>query len=166
MSLSPTHSRASKSDRRVPAQGKPRKDELQFNKADRLVEKCYVDIANGASRSDVMQKLTEGIYTDFKYSKRQACNYYNAALNRFAENTDIEAEKLRNIFYTRYESLFEDAVKKGDIFNAKGILDSMAKIFGVEKKMPQNAIQINGGDDKIVINFGLDNSIVQDGDNV
>lgn len=166
MSLSPTHSRASKKNRKMIDNGKPIQNvmtqELKYNKSDALVEKCYVDIANGASRSDVIQKLCDGIYTDFKYSRRQAQNYYNAALDRFAVDTDIEAEKLRNVFYGRYESLLNDAIEKGDIYNARGILDSMSRIFGVEKKMPQNAIQIQGGDDKIVINFGLDESNVQD----
>lgn len=167
MSLSPTHSRASKKNRKMIDNGKPIQNvmtqELKYNKSDELVEKCYVDIANGASRSDVIQKLCDGIYTDFKYSRRQAQNYYNAALDRFAIDTDIEAEKLRNVFYGRYESLLNDAIEKGDIYNARGILDSMARIFGVEKKMPQNAIQINnGGDDKIVIHFGLDGSNVRD----
>lgn len=166
MSLSPTHSRASKKNRKMIDNGKPIQNvmtqELQYSKSDALVEKCYVDIANGASRSDVIQKLCDGIYTDFKYSRRQAQNYYNAALDRFAIDTDIEAEKLRNVFYGRYESLLNDAIEKGDIYNARGILDSMSRIFGVEKKMPQNAIQIQGGDEKIVINFGLDESNVQD----
>lgn len=109
-----------------------------------------------------MQKLKEGIYGHKPLSARQSQYYYNAALDRFAVDTDIEAEKLRNVFYGRYESLLNDAVAKGDIYNARGILDSMARIFGIEKKMPTNAIQIQGGEDKIVINFGLDESAVQD----
>lgn len=167
MSLSPTHSRASKKNRKMLMdEGRPLQNRLlqeeKYSKSDELVEKVYVDIANGASRSDCIQKLCDGVYTDFKYSRRQAQNYYNAALDRFAIDTDIEAEKLRNVFYGRYESLLNDAIEKGDIYNARGILDSMARIFGVEKKMPQNAIQIQGGDEKIVINFGLDESNVQD----
>lgn len=166
MSLSPTHSRASKKDRKIIDNGKPLQNvmmqESKYSKSDALIEKVYVDIANGASRSDCIQKLCEGVYSDFKYSRRQAQNYYNAALDRFAVDTDIEAEKLRNVFYGRYESLLNEAVAKGDIYNARGILDSMSRIFGVEKKMPTNAIQIQGGEDKIVINFGLDESAVQD----
>ena len=166
MSLSPTHSRASKKDRKMIDNGKPLQNvmmqESKYSKSEVLIEKVYVDIANGASRSDCIQKLCEGVYSDFKYSRRQAQNYYNAALDRFAVDTDIEAEKLRNVFYGRYESLLNEAVAKGDIYNARGILDSMSRIFGVEKKMPTNAIQIQGGEDKIVINFGLDESAVQD----
>lgn len=166
MSLSPTHSRASKKNRKMIDNGKPIQNvmtqELQYSKSDELVELVYVDIANGASRSDCIQKLKEGTYGNKPYSPRQSQYYYNAALDRFAVDTDIEAEKLRNLFYGRYESLLNDAIAKGDIYNARGILDSMSRIFGVEKKMPQNAIQIQGGDDKIVINFGLDESNVQD----
>ena len=51
----------------------------------------------------------------------------------------------------------ETAVKKDDLYNARGILDSMARIFGIEKKMPSTAVQINAGEDKIVVNFGLEN---------
>ena len=167
MSLSPTHSRASKKNRKMLMdEGRPIQNRLlqeeKYSKSDELVEKVYVDIANGASRSDCIQKLKEGTYGNKPYSPRQSQYYYNAALDRFAVDTDIEAEKLRNVFYGRYESLLNDAIEKGDIYNARGILDSMARIFGVEKKMPQNAIQIQGGDEKIVINFGLDESNVQD----
>ena len=160
MSLSPTHSRASKKNRKMIDNGKPIQNvmtqELQYSKSDELVEKVYVDIANGASRSDCIQKLCDGVYTDYKYSRRQAQNYYNAALDRFAIDTDIEAEKLRNVFYGRYESLLNDAIEKGDIYNARGILDSMSRIFGVEKKMPQNAIQIKSDvEGGITVNFGF-----------
>ena len=59
--------------------------------------------------------------------------------------------------YNRYESLLETAIKKGDIFNARGILDSMSKIFlGVDKQ--QNNIQINNNKDGITIKFGFDNA--------
>jgi hypothetical protein len=167
MSLSPTHSKTSKKDRKMLSNGHPIQNQMlqeeMFNKADGLVELVYVDIANGASRSDCIQKLVEGDYGNKPYSRRQSQYYYNAALDRFAVDTDVEAEKLRNVFYTRYLSLYEEAVKKGDIYNAKGVLDSMSRIFGIEQKTPSTAIQINnGGDDKIVINFGLDGSNVQD----
>lgn len=138
-----------------------------FNTADDIIDDVYVDIANGVSRSDITQKLINGLYSSQKgqqknMSYRQAQEYWNTALERMHYNKDIELDKLRDVFYSRYEALFEEAVKKNDIYNAKAILDSMSKIFGIEQKTPQNAIQINnGGDDKIVINFGLDASNVQ-----
>lgn len=139
-----------------------------FNAADDIIDDVYVDIANGVSRSDITQKLINGLYSSQKgqqknMSYRQAQEYWNTALERMHYNKDIELDKLRDVFYSRYEALFEEAVKKNDIYNAKAILDSMSKIFGIEQKAPNTAIQINnGGDDKIVINFGLDGSNVQD----
>lgn len=139
-----------------------------FNTADDIIDDVYVDIANGVSRSDITQKLINGLYSSQKgqqknMSYRQAQEYWNTALERMHYNKDIELDKLRDVFYSRYEALFEEAVKKNDIYNAKAILDSMSKIFGIEQKSPNTAIQINnGGDDKIVINFGLDGSNVQD----
>lgn len=159
--LAKSHGEKSKKVRkakRTPASnGMPTLTE-KYNKSDNLVGLVYVDIANGVSRSQVIEKITKGVYEGMErpLAARTAAFYYNAALDRFAVDCDIEAEKLRNLFYGRYESLYEEAVRKNDIYNAKGILDSMAKIFGIEKKMPQNAIQIRSDvEGGITVNFGF-----------
>ena len=159
--LASTHSKRSKKDRkakRTPASnGFPTLTD-KYNKADALVEQCYVDIANGVSRSQVLEKITKGVYEcmDRPLATRTAINYYNAALDRFAVDTDVEAERLRQMFYGRYEALLEEAVKKGDIYNARGILDSMSRIFGVERKEPSTAIQINSDKEGgVTVNFGF-----------
>ena len=132
----------------------------KYNTLDETVSLIYVDIANGVSRSDCLQKIQEGMYDNKPVKARQAAYYYNAALDRFAEDRNIESEKLRDMFFGRYESLLADAVKKGDLYNARGILDSMARIFGVEKKdAPQTAIQINNNKEGITVNFGFDNNV-------
>ena len=131
-----------------------------YNKADALVDLVYVDIANGVSRSEVIQKITKGVYEGMErpYAARTAAYYYNAALDRFAEDRNVESEKLRDMFFGRYESLLQEAVKKGDLYNARGILDSMARIFGVEKKdAPQNAVQIINNKEGIKVSFGFNN---------
>lgn len=127
-----------------------------FNRTDDILDCVYVDICNGVSRSDITQKLMKRLYepqkTEMTY--RQAQEYYNCALDRMHFNTDIEHARLKDIFYNRYESLLEAAVKKNDLYNAKGILDSMAKIFlGLDKQ--QNNIQINNNKEGIVIKFGF-----------
>ena len=163
MALAKSHGDSSKRVRvakRIPtSRGKvPIKTEA-YNAADELVSLVYCDIANGVSRSQVIEKITQGAYEGMErpLAARTAANYYNAALDRFAVDCDVEAEKLRNMFYGRYEALLEEAVKKGDLYNARGILDSMSRIFGVERKMPDTAIQINNNKDGITINFGFDN---------
>ena len=131
-----------------------------YNKADALVDLVYCDIANGMSRSEIIQKITKGVYDSMEkpLAARTAAYYYNAALDRFAEDRNIEAEKLRDMFFGRYESLLQEAVKKGDLYNARGILDSMARIFGVEKKdAPQNAVQIINNKEGIKVSFGFNN---------
>ena len=130
----------------------------KYNTLDETVSLIYVDIANGVSRSDCLQKIQEGMYDNKPVKARQAAYYYNAALDRFAEDRNIESEKLRDMFFGRYESLLADAVKKGDLYNARGILDSMARIFGVEKKdAPQNAVQIINNKEGIKVSFGFNN---------
>lgn len=126
-----------------------------YNKADDTVSQVYVDIANGMSRSDCLEKIQKGLYGNRPVGARQSAYVYNAALDRFAVDRNIEDGKLRDMFFGRYESLLADAIKKGDIFNAKGILDSMSKIFlGVDKK-PDTAIQIVNNKEGITVNFGF-----------
>lgn len=167
MSLAKSHSNKDKKERKakkLPQSlngGVPTLTD-DYNKADALVDLVYVDIANGVSRSEVIQKITKGVYDGMEkpLAPRTAANYYNAALDRFAEDRNIEAERLRDVFYTRYESLLQDAVKKGDLYNARGILDSMARIFGVERKdAPQNAVQIINNKEGIKVSFGFNNNV-------
>ena len=164
--LASTHGNKSKAVRkakRSPAsKGMPTLTD-KYNKADDLVSQVYCDIANGVSRSVVIDKITKGVYDNMErpLAARTAAYYYNAALDRFAVDTDIEAEKLRKMFYGRYEALLEDAVKKGDIYNARGILDSMSRIFGVERKTPDTAIMVNGGDIKISFGFDKKDDVVE-----
>lgn len=129
-----------------------------YNKADDLVSLVYVDICNGVSRSDVIQKLQLGEYGNKPYKPRQSAYYYNAALDRFAVDTDIEAEKLRDMFYARYETILAECMKRNDMFNARATLDSMAKIFlGVRDN--QTNIQVNSDKEGgITINFGFQNN--------
>ena len=165
--LAKTHGEKSKKERKAkktPAKnGMPTLTE-DYNKADDLVSLVYVDICNGVSRSDVIQKLQLGEYGNKPIKARQSAYYYNAALDRFAVDTDIEAEKLRDMFYARYETILAECMKKNDVFNARATLDSMAKIFlGVRDN--QTNIQVNSDKDGgITINFGFDNNNIVDGE--
>ena len=162
--LAKTHGEKSKKVRKAkktPAsKGCPTLTE-DYNKADDLVSLVYVDICNGVSRSDVIQKLQLGEYGNKPYKARQSAYYYNAALDRFAADTDIEAEKLRDMFYARYETILAECMKRNDMFNARATLDSMAKIFLGIRDGNQTNIQVNSDKDGgITINFGFDNNTV------
>ena len=162
--LAKSHGAPSKKDRKakklpVGASSKGLSPTLtdKYNKADRIIDQIYCDIANGVSRSTIIKKLEVCDYEgQDKSLKRQAHRYYNAALDRFAVDCDIEAEKLRQMLWGRFEAVFEEAIKKNDLYNARGVLDSMARIFGLEQKTPTTAIQINsGGDSGLTVNFGF-----------
>ena len=159
--LAKTHGEKSKKVRKAkktPAsKGCPTLTE-DYNKADDLVSLVYVDICNGVSRSDVIQKLQLGEYGNRPYKPRQSAYYYNAALDRFAVDTDIEMEKLKDVFYSRYETILAECMKRNDLFNARATLDSMAKIFlGIRDN--QTNIQVNSDKEGgITINFGFQNN--------
>lgn len=166
--LAKTHGEKSKRGRKAkktPASlGMPTLTE-KYNKADALVSLVYCDIANGMSRSDIIEKITNGLYKGMEkpLAARQAANYYNAGLDRFAVDCDVEAEKLRNMFYGRYETILAECMKRGDVFNARATLDSMAKIFLGDYYNKQNNIQINtNGDSKIVVTFGFNENKSED----
>ena len=159
--LAESHSSPNKKDRKPSAVvlGKryisPAKRNEKYEEVENVIDQVYADICNGVSKFDCMQKLQKGVYGK-ELTKRNAYEYYNAAFDRLAVNSDIEAEKLRNLLYSRYETLLEECVNKGDMYNARGVLDSMAKIFlGVREN--QTNIQLNNNTDGITINFGFNN---------
>jgi hypothetical protein len=54
--------------------------------------------------------------------------------------------------------LLETAIKKGDVYNAKGVLDSMAKIFLADdlKGKSNTNVEINtSGNGQVTIKFGF-----------
>ena len=161
MPLAKSHSLPSKKDRKVDLQANSRRYDFmnaRYQAAERIIDELYADICNGVARSDCLVKLKNGLYEsqDGKgVCKPKAYDYYNAAIDRLAVNTDIEAEKLRNIFYSRYETLLEEAVKRGDLGNARAILDSMSKIFlGIRDN--QTNIQVTSDKENgVTINFGF-----------
>ena len=159
--LAKSHSSKSKKDRKAkktPARnGMPTLTE-KYNSADDTVTAVYVDIANGMSRSDCLEKIQQGLYGNKPVKARQSAYIYNAALDRFAVDCDVEAERLRNVFYGRYESIFQQCIDNNDMYNARATLTDMARIFGIEKKNPDTAIMINSDKEGgVTVNFGFDN---------
>ena len=67
--------------------------------------------------------------------------------------TEQEVEELRDKLYSQYYSLYADAVKNGNTFVAKQVLDSIAKVFAVA---PDKKVDIQVADNKVNISFGFD----------
>ena len=127
-----------------------------YKQVDEIIDQVYCDIANGRTKTEIITMLKNGDYGK-SMQTRNAYDHYNAAVARFCDEKNEEAEKLKAIYFGRFETLYADAVKKGDIYNANNILQSVCRIFGLEApKTPDTAIQINSDKENgITINFGF-----------
>lgn len=157
MPLSNQHLVRVASERKVGKRGQNKAScELQFNRADMLLQEVVADIVNGLTKNDIIMKFKEKAYENQKKSigESQAKNYIYMAYKIMAEDRVEETDKLRDQLYNQYLMLYNDAVQVGNSMVAKQILDSIAKIF--LPNQPQTAIQINSDGEKgVTINFGF-----------
>lgn len=127
----------------------------EYKNAEDVIDQVYCDIANGRTKTEIIKMLKNGHYGKTMQT-RNAYDYYNAAVDRFCTEKNEQADKLRAIYFGRFETLYRDAIQKGDIYNANNILQSVCRIFGLEApKSPETAIQINNDKDGVTINFGF-----------
>ena len=145
--------RAAISDRGI---NQPRK-EKEPNRVEGIINQIYADICNGISKTEIYQKVINAQYEGIKKPKmarETAALYYKYAMERVGVDREKDEDELRNKLYSRYESLLIKAIEKGDVFNARGILDSIAKIFLPNR--PETAIQINSDKEGgVTVNFGF-----------
>lgn len=132
--------------------------EKEFNRVEGIINQIYIDICNGLSRTDIHDKVMNGLYEGLKnsngMSKSTAEVYYRYAMERVGADREKDESALRDMLYSRYETLLKDAIDKGDVYNARGVLDSMAKIFLPNR--PETAIQINSDKEGgVTVNFGF-----------
>lgn len=162
--LSSKHSARTPEDRKPRAaisnQGKTqRRKEKEFERVEGIINQIYVDICNGVSRTDIYDKVMTGKYEGLKkptgMSRESAYKYYQFAMERVGYDREKNEGALRDMLYSRYETLLKDAIDKGDVYNARGVLDSMAKIFLPNR--PDTAIQINSDKEGgVTVNFGFE----------
>lgn len=127
-------------------------------KADKTVDEVYVDLVNGFTRSDVIQKLKEGLYKPQEgkgITYRTAVDYVDAAMQRMAYDYEKDAEKLRADLCSKLTSVYQDAVEHNDRYNAINALQTLMKLTGIALDKQQNNIQVNANKEGISINFGF-----------
>lgn len=127
-------------------------------KVDKTIDEVYVDLINGYTKSDIIQKLNEGVYENQKgkgIGYRTAQEYLDAAQERLAYDFEKNAEKLRADLYAKLTSVYQDAIMHQDRYSAIGALQTLMKLTGVAMDKPQNNIQINANKEGININFGF-----------
>lgn len=138
-------------------------------KADKTIDEIYVDLCNGATKSDVIQKMTEGLYSnqDGKGIKeRTALEYLKAAQLRMAYDFESQAEEMRADLYNKLISVYADAVKSNDRYNAIQAVNTIMKLTGVALDKPQNNIQVNANKEGIQISFGFKKDEETDGNSI
>lgn len=129
--------------------------ELQFNRADMLLQETLADIVNGLTKNDIILKFAN---KEYEYQKKaigeaQATNYIKMAYLIMQEDRVAEADKLRDQLYNQYLMLYNDAVMADNPVLAKTILDSVGKIFLPDEKNIKLDAKVDGD---ITIDFKFD----------
>lgn len=126
--------------------------------ADHIVDQCYCDLCNGVARSEIVLKLTQGLYDGQKkpMGERNAYDYLAAAMDRLHYDMEKDLENIRADLYGKLLTVYNDAMKEGDRYSAIGALGTMIKLVGAAKDKPQTAIQINSDKEGgVTVNFGF-----------
>lgn len=124
---------------------------------DEIISDIYVDMANGYTNSDILEKLTKGLYEGQKkpLGVRTAHEYMAAARDRMHYDFEAQAKVLREDLYNKLISVYADAIQNNDRYNALIAVDKIMKLTGVGQPQQQNNIQVNASKEGITINFGF-----------
>lgn len=128
---------------------------IPFEK-DELIELMWIDLCAGVSRYQIMLKLDRDAYTGYETSKLSQATkykYLQLAYGKCEGELQEEREKLRDLFYSRFLSVYEEAMENRDRQNAIRALDLASKIAGVYAEEKKD-ITLRG-DIKATINFGI-----------
>lgn len=152
-----SHSLPTFKERLAASKGKCGTSKERWLTADKVVTEVYVDLCNGLTKSEVLEKLMGGMYESQKnpVKIRTAQDYVAAAYQRMHYDFEAKAEEMRADLYNKLISVYADAVQKNDRYNAVQAIQTIMKLTGVALDKPQNNIQLNANKDGITINFGF-----------
>ena len=134
---------------------KNKKGRIPFEK-DELIELMWIDLMSGVSRYQIMLKLERDAYDGYETSKLSRASkykYLQLAYGKCEGELQEERAKLRDLFYSRFLSVYEDAMENRDRQNAIRALDLASKIAGVYAEEKKD-ITLRG-DIKTAISFGI-----------
>lgn len=133
----------------------------EFQRIEDLLDDSTCDLINGLSKSEILLKFQNGMYED-QHGKGVSLNtaeeYYKAILSRLSLDRDRDVEQVKDALYSQYLNIYREAMESGNLMMAKSTLDSLVKLYGIDKQ-PENAIQINStGSVDIKFGFKTDES--------
>lgn len=136
------------------------------------LDEMHLDVLKGMTKYRIRKKFLNGGYTlpehgfckedeseDGRNLERRFTRYWQDMIDAFGEEFEDNREALKAKFIARYTYLYEQALNKNDLKDAKAVLDSIVRLTGADEPIKQE-IDLNGG---FVIDFGLDD-IVKDGE--
>ena len=124
---------------------------------EKVVIAVWIDLCNGVSRHDIMQKLdsdlmVEGVETS-KLTKSMRYKIISDAYAMAKAELDEQRDKQRELFYQRLLTVFNESMEANDRQNALKALDMFAKFGGLYDK---EKVEISGNlTQDINISFGF-----------
>ena len=124
---------------------------------EKVVIAVWIDLCNGVSRHDIMQKLdndmmVEGVETS-KLTKSMRYKIISDAYAMAKEELDEQRDKQRELFYQRLLTVFNESMEANDRQNALKALDMFAKFGGLYDK---EKVEISGNlTETVNISFGF-----------
>lgn len=110
----------------------------EYDRVQRLIEEVQVDLVNGTLRSEIFNKFRDRMYENLHPTKniceRQIQNYIKAAWELLREDRIEKQQELKDLLFSQYMSQYQEATQNGNTLAAKGILDSIAKVFLPDEK--------------------------------
>lgn len=118
-----------------------------------VIEKMHFDVLNGMPKYMVKDRFYNGEYYELPKDLTTKAKYkrFNRAwdimIDKFGKDFEENNEMLKSKFLAKYNYLYQLAVDKGNIKEARQILDSLTHLLGVDN--PQKVDLNVGGDIKI-----------------
>ncbi len=125
-------------------------------KTQEIIEKMHDDFLSGLPKHLMRKKFVSDMYCDFNTTSLGTKNnrfnqLYNQMIEEFSEDFEDNREMLKGKFLARYNFLFNQAVEKGNIKEARQVLDSLKDLtLGKEKEKLDVNMQMEG---ELNINF-------------
>ena len=141
----------------------------EYERIENLLDEISVDVCNGLTFSEIILHLKQGDRYEHQtkpIKDNTIKQYIDAVKSRLALDRSRDVEQVKDVLYTQYINLYREALEGGNLITAKSVLDSLIKLYGIDKPAQQTAVQINTNKENLNINFGFpDNEVVKEDSN-
>lgn len=139
----------------------PKPRETEKNKAYIAQKHVYNDMLQGVPTNNIIKNLMEDNYEiGYNYSLTASREFIRKCYREIKKAYDEEKPYIAESLYTKFMDLYFNLYNENRWSEARQVLDSVAKTFGlVNRNQAQviidNGKDENGNDKEIIINFGF-----------